>query len=234
MALENRTIDVRDIAVRAGFDGVRALLAYLRARQQIDWESISSGDSNVVEGHYFYYDWETSQCADVPVLWRDVSRQGTWLAGFRVPWNHWQDKREFWTLERPRSSYERLISDDYNRDPLVDEENDLMVDSETHGRSQSDVPSPLRASETPARSESVRTWCVVPVQDDVAAQLLRFPLADLEVRGVTLRLVQEELGDVRERCILSLLAVDEAVRQRECAWQELMKEQQGTGSSHDK
>lgn len=55
-ALSNRFTDVRDVTVRTGFHGGRTLLAYIRTRQKIDREAVSSGDSDGVAGPHLQYD----------------------------------------------------------------------------------------------------------------------------------------------------------------------------------
>lgn len=64
----------------------------------------------------------------------------------------------------------------------------------------------------------VEAFCEVP-EHRIAAYLLRFTLSDLDVSVVTLLLAQDELAGVRERCRTALLAVEEAIRQRDSAWQ---------------
>lgn len=151
-ALDSRSIDVRNVTVQTGFDGGRALLAYFRAHQEIDWEAVSSGDGGVVANLYVYIDWGIGQFDDFPARWRDVSRKDTCLADFRVSWNHWLDRQSFWTLERSRLLYDRFVSEYYDGEPLVNEVGDPMVYNEQPERYRPDVTSPPQTGETLGRS----------------------------------------------------------------------------------
>lgn len=129
------------------------------------------------------------------LLVRRLSKDA-WLVGFRVFWNLWLDGTDFWTLERARASFERFISDDYGDEPVVEEANDQMIE---------DTPA--------ARSELDQGVVRIPRgKEDIAAYLMRYPATDLEVSRVKLRLVQDDLGNVRERCRVAMVACDEAIR----------------------
>lgn len=90
-----------------------------------------------------------------------------------------------------------------------------MLDSSVSGRIS---VSSLRAS---------TGWVVVPSinsQTDTAALLLQLPLPDMDVYKIDMRLMQDELASVQGRCSTSYSAIEEAVRQRDNAWKELMDE----------
>lgn len=57
--LYSRAIDLRDVAMRAGFEGDKALLAYICARQEIEWEAVLPSCLGIPDFPYVYYHWET-------------------------------------------------------------------------------------------------------------------------------------------------------------------------------
>lgn len=64
--------------------------------------------------------------------------KGHLIDGFQVSWNRRLDRRDFWTLERARASYERFVSENYGNEPVVDEADEQMMDDDPPVRSQPD------------------------------------------------------------------------------------------------
>lgn len=78
-ALDSRAIGVRNVALRTYYEGDKALLAYIRARQEVDWETVLPSNCDILGCPYIYYYWKTVQCDDVAARWRDVYSQDVWL-----------------------------------------------------------------------------------------------------------------------------------------------------------
>lgn len=114
------------MAIRTGFEGDNSLLSYIRSRPKVYWEAILLDRRDIPDFLYVYYDWEAGKSDDVAACWRDSSHQ-EWLPGYSVNWHRSLNKRDFWTFERARGSYELFDSGEHLMDSLpIDDGNQVM------------------------------------------------------------------------------------------------------------